>query len=83
MGSKESLTTVAKRAIQQESAQKAKKEESKKEKETAPKGKAEDHGVGEREFGKWTEKNPKEIGSGINRRRKNQQEASSRLEGRG
>ncbi len=72
------MKIVANRAIQQESAVTAKKEESKKEKETISKGKVKDREVGVREFGRWTEKTPKEMGGGITRRRKNHQEASSR-----
>ena len=77
MSSKDNVTTAARRAIPQGSAQKAKKEESQKEKETVTRGKAKDRGDGEKEFGKWMEKNLKETGGGISRRRKNQLEVSS------
>ena len=65
------------RVIPQESARTAKKEESQNEKETATKEKAKDRGLGEREFGRFMEKNRKEAGSGNNRRRRSQPEESS------
>jgi hypothetical protein len=48
--SKENATTAVRKAIQQESAPKAKKEESQKERERATKEKAKDRGVGEGGF---------------------------------
>ena len=67
---RESVTIAAKRAIQQGCAQRAKKEECQKENEIVTKEKAKDRGVGERAFGRWTEKSHKESGGGSSRRRK-------------
>ncbi len=49
---KESVTSAVRRVILQESARRAKKEESQKGKETVTKEKAKDRGVGERKFGR-------------------------------